>query len=170
MCLNYNARMLPITTIILENVAILPVVTNKDLPISLRFSPTTFYRDESSALLLCLVNQSMVEFYLLLLILLLTFSLSLSAVRRKPKYKHHIIGGKRDGLLKTERVDKIIARPLLATSYIYIYAFIHICFRKYRVTQQEDGHTGFFIHLPSAVRTLFFFARRIPHIGQLNSS
>ena len=26
---------------------------------------------------------------------------------------------------------------------------------------QEEGHTGFFIHLPSAVRALFFFARRI---------
>ena len=124
MRLNYNARLLPIPTIILKNVAILPVVT-KDLPISPRFSPTTFYRDESSAILLCLVNQSMVEFYLLLLILLLTFSLSLSAVRRKPKYKHHIIGGKRSGLLilKTEREDKIITRQLLTASYI-IYAFI----------------------------------------------
>ena len=26
---------------------------------------------------------------------------------------------------------------------------------------QEEGHTGFFIHLPSAVRTLIFLARRI---------
>ena len=26
---------------------------------------------------------------------------------------------------------------------------------------QAQGHTGFFIHLPSAVRALFFFARRI---------
>ena len=26
---------------------------------------------------------------------------------------------------------------------------------------QEEGHTGFFIHLPSAVRALFFLARRI---------
>ena len=26
---------------------------------------------------------------------------------------------------------------------------------------QEDGHTGFFIHLPSAVRALIFLARRI---------
>ena len=26
---------------------------------------------------------------------------------------------------------------------------------------QEEGHTGFFIHLPSAVRALIFFARRI---------
>ena len=29
------------------------------------------------------------------------------------------------------------------------------------VTQQEEGHTGFFIHLLSAVRTLIFLARRI---------
>ena len=29
------------------------------------------------------------------------------------------------------------------------------------VTQQEEGHTGFLIHLPSAVLALFFFARRI---------
>ena len=29
------------------------------------------------------------------------------------------------------------------------------------VTQQEEGHTGFFIHLPSAVRALIFVARRI---------
>ena len=27
--------------------------------------------------------------------------------------------------------------------------------------QQEEGHTGFFIHLPSAVRALIFLARRI---------
>ena len=26
---------------------------------------------------------------------------------------------------------------------------------------QEEGHTGFFIHLPSAVRALIFLARRI---------
>ena len=26
---------------------------------------------------------------------------------------------------------------------------------------QEEGHTGFFIHLPSAVRALIFVARRI---------
>ena len=26
---------------------------------------------------------------------------------------------------------------------------------------QEEGHTGFFIHLPSAVRALLFIARRI---------
>ena len=26
---------------------------------------------------------------------------------------------------------------------------------------QEEGHTGFLIHLPSAVRTLIFLARRI---------
>ena len=26
---------------------------------------------------------------------------------------------------------------------------------------QEEGHTGFLIHLPSAVRALFFVARRI---------
>ena len=26
---------------------------------------------------------------------------------------------------------------------------------------QEEGHTGFFIHLPSAVHALFFLARRI---------
>ena len=26
---------------------------------------------------------------------------------------------------------------------------------------QEEGHTGFFIHLPSAVHTFFFLARRI---------
>ena len=26
---------------------------------------------------------------------------------------------------------------------------------------QEEGHTGFFIHLPSAVRALIFIARRI---------
>ena len=26
---------------------------------------------------------------------------------------------------------------------------------------QEEGHTGFFIHLPSAVRALLFLARRI---------
>ena len=26
---------------------------------------------------------------------------------------------------------------------------------------QEEGHTGFFIHLPSAVRPLIFLARRI---------
>ena len=26
---------------------------------------------------------------------------------------------------------------------------------------QEEGHTGFFTHLPSAVRALFFLARRI---------
>ena len=29
------------------------------------------------------------------------------------------------------------------------------------VTQQEEGHTGFLIHLPSAVLALTFFARRI---------
>ena len=29
------------------------------------------------------------------------------------------------------------------------------------VTQQEEGHTGFLIHLPSAVRALIFVARRI---------
>ena len=27
---------------------------------------------------------------------------------------------------------------------------------------QEEGHTGFLIHLPSAVRALIFVARRIP--------
>ena len=27
---------------------------------------------------------------------------------------------------------------------------------------QEEGHTGFFIHLPSAVHALIFLARRIP--------
>ena len=27
--------------------------------------------------------------------------------------------------------------------------------------RQEEGHTGFLIHLPSAVRALIFFARRI---------
>ena len=29
------------------------------------------------------------------------------------------------------------------------------------VVTQEEGHTGFFIHLPSAVRALIFLARRI---------
>ena len=29
------------------------------------------------------------------------------------------------------------------------------------VTQQEEGHTGILIHLPSAVRALIFVARRI---------
>ena len=29
------------------------------------------------------------------------------------------------------------------------------------VTQQEEGHTGFSIHLPSALRALIFLARRI---------
>ena len=29
------------------------------------------------------------------------------------------------------------------------------------VTQQEEGYTGFFIHLPCAVRALIFLARRI---------
>ena len=29
------------------------------------------------------------------------------------------------------------------------------------VTQEEGGHTGFLIHLPSAVLALIFFARRI---------
>ena len=29
------------------------------------------------------------------------------------------------------------------------------------VTQQEEGHTGFFIHLLSAVRALVFLGRRI---------
>ena len=29
------------------------------------------------------------------------------------------------------------------------------------VTQQEEGHAGFFIHLPSALRALIFLARRI---------
>ena len=37
------------------------------------------------------------------------------------------------------------------------------------VTQQEEGHTGFFIHHPSAVRALNFLARRIqPFLSLVN--
>ena len=32
---------------------------------------------------------------------------------------------------------------------------------------QEEGHTGFLIHLPSAVLALIFFARRIPRFFSL---
>ena len=35
------------------------------------------------------------------------------------------------------------------------------CGRTSRGHTQEEGHTGFLIHLPSAVRALIFLARRI---------
>ena len=59
------------------------------------------------------------------------------------------------------------------TSTVCVYVCMYVCVfvfpfildirfvgRTAGVTQ-EEGHTGFLIHLPSAVRALFFLARRI---------
>ena len=68
----------------------------------------------------------------------------------------------------------------LINTHTYIHTNIHICIHTYMFfcfsshpfwtsssldvpagVTQEEGHTGFLIHLPSAVRALIFVARRI---------
>ena len=45
--------------------------------------------------------------------------------------------------------------------YLYIHLFIRYSLDVPAGVTQEEGHTGFLIHLPSAVRALIFIARRI---------
>ena len=43
----------------------------------------------------------------------------------------------------------------------YVCEYVCVCVFFPAGVTQEEGHTGFLIHLPSAVRALIFVARRI---------
>ena len=57
-------------------------------------------------------------------------------------------------------MDQLIFASLSHTHYWYEVGMLKVPDVPAGVTQ-EEGHTGFFIHLPSTVRALIFLARRI---------
>ena len=75
-----------------------------------------------------------------------------------------------------EHVPIFVCMRMCTWFYVYVYVYVvHVCVCVFSShpfwtsssldvpagVTQEEGHTGFLIHLPSAVRALIFVARRI---------
>ena len=86
--------------------------------------------------------------------------------------------GKQNQQNKTKQNDPVRAQPCSVLQYVVCVCVCSVCFLPIHSghqssldvpagVTQEEGHTGFLIHLLSAVRALIFLARRIQPILSL---